>query len=300
MSALVIANTQIRRDEAGRFCLNDLHQASGAEKRHQPANWLRMDKTADLVSEIEDFCEDVPQNRGTQPAVVTIQGGAVQGTYAVKELVYAYAMWISAKFHLHVIRAYDAMVTAKPAAESVLPRAASHYADVLVSASRGFNALVKAGRVMGMGRPEAVRAANRATAQATGVNLVDELEAEPLLATARLGAAGSTLDTVGLFHQALQAGELDAPYQPCLSRDAFYLYQHWCTTQGYPPDHMPRFIHRLRVEQGVRVERKRYTTSEGTFGPVAMLMWGKVGCTSGEISHSVVTFQRAVQEVLKA
>ena len=38
LPSLVVANTAIRQDGEGRYCLNDLHKAAGEEKRHQPSN----------------------------------------------------------------------------------------------------------------------------------------------------------------------------------------------------------------------------------------------------------------------
>lgn len=184
MSALVIANTQIRQDVAGRFCLNDLHQASGGAKRHQPANWLRLDQARELIAEIEKPMEsDEGLLRSEEAPVHQVNDGFGNGTYAVKELVYAYAMWISAAFHLHVIRAYDALVTGQGGdTPPPVPVSATHRADVLVSATRTFAALARVGRTLRMGHARALAAANAATFRATGIDLVQEMDAADLLA----------------------------------------------------------------------------------------------------------------------
>ncbi|MDI1223005.1 KilA-N domain-containing protein [Acinetobacter sp.] len=108
---LIIGNLSIRQDEDGRYCLNDLHKASGDDKKHFPAYFLRNQQTKDLITLIESENYDMQICTSKNQAVNAIKGkGKDQGTYVVKELVYSYAMWISAKFHLMVIRAYDAMV----------------------------------------------------------------------------------------------------------------------------------------------------------------------------------------------
>lgn len=62
-----------------------------------------------------------------------------------------------------------------------VPVAANHRADVLVSAARGFNALVRTGRTVGLSRIRAVRSANEATVRATGIDLIDELDAHDVI-----------------------------------------------------------------------------------------------------------------------
>ncbi len=107
--ALVLGDFTIRQDDEGRFSLNDLHAAAGGEKRHEPGRWLRYQQAMDLVAELDR--EQTTQNRDETTlirAVKTMEGRS-GGTFVVRELVYAYAMWISAAFSLQVIRAYDAM-----------------------------------------------------------------------------------------------------------------------------------------------------------------------------------------------
>ena len=109
MTALSICNTPIRQFD-GLFNLNDLHVASGGEQKHRPNQFVRLDQTKALIDEI-NRCADM---RIINSAVKTIRGkGKEQGTYACKEIVYAYAMWISPAFMLQVIRTYDALVAPK-------------------------------------------------------------------------------------------------------------------------------------------------------------------------------------------
>ena len=103
--AFTVAGVAVRQDAHGRFCLNDLHKAAGGENRHRPSLWADNQQAKDLIAEIEI-------GAGI-PALVSNQRGMEQGTYVCKELVYAYAMWVSASFHLQVIRAYDDMMQAK-------------------------------------------------------------------------------------------------------------------------------------------------------------------------------------------
>lgn len=102
MTNLVISNQAISTHN-GLFSLNDLHKVSGNDKNHQPSNFMANKQTQALIAELENE---------NQIAYDTVIGkGKKQGTYACRELVYAYAMWISAKFNLEVIRAFDNLNT---------------------------------------------------------------------------------------------------------------------------------------------------------------------------------------------
>ena len=92
----------IRQDQHGRYCLNDLHKASGGERKNQPQYFLENKQTQDLAQALIDT--GIPVS-----PIDVIRGGLDQGTYVVKELVYSYAMWISPVFNLKVIRTFDAV-----------------------------------------------------------------------------------------------------------------------------------------------------------------------------------------------
>ena len=101
MSNLTILNNSIRQSD-NLYSLNDLHAASGNDPKHRPTYFIKNQQTQDLITEIER-CEN------SNIALKVVKGGrdlGLQGTYACEELVIAYAMWISPKFHLIVLRAF--------------------------------------------------------------------------------------------------------------------------------------------------------------------------------------------------
>lgn len=163
MNHLMIADVQIRTDDADRFSLNDLHKAAGAEARHQPAQFLRLDSTGALVEELTE------EKGGMGNPIVTINGGRAPGTFVSKELVYAYAMWISPKFHLQVIRTFDAVATGKLAPA---PRKAKAPKPPVLEAAAMIPPVFRALRACGIDKNAAAIGANQIATAQTGVNLL--------------------------------------------------------------------------------------------------------------------------------
>lgn len=130
MNQLAICSHTIRQDKEGRFNLNDLHRATEGQDKDRPGHFLVRPDTGGLIRELL-----IEGRRGIAP--VHSVAGRYGGTHAVREVVYAYAMWISPKFHLQVILAYDSLVTGKlPCCFSTSSRANS---QALVDAAlRGF------------------------------------------------------------------------------------------------------------------------------------------------------------------
>lgn len=108
MKDLIVANITIRQDAEGRYCLNDLHKASGNHVKNRPSEWLKTKQAKELVALMENESKE-----GIPSLPIASQfGGTMEkrGTFIVRELVYAYAMWISPEFHIRVIRTYDALM----------------------------------------------------------------------------------------------------------------------------------------------------------------------------------------------
>jgi hypothetical protein len=104
LTSIRVAGVAIGEVEGRLYSLNDLEKAAvaaGVTKDIRPNEWLAVRSAQELVEVL------ITENSAVSP--LQVKAGRYGGTYACKELVYAYAMWISPRFHLHVIRTFDAL-----------------------------------------------------------------------------------------------------------------------------------------------------------------------------------------------
>ncbi len=155
MSALMIAGIEIHKDHDGRFSLNDFHRAAGGEPRHKPSEWMRVGQAQELADEIA---------KAGIPALRVARGGSSPGTYACKELVYAYAMWVSPAFSLHVIRSFDSAA----ANDAVIPQERR-----LPVAADNFDAAKRIAESLGLEGNQAILSANSMVRSVIGIDLME-------------------------------------------------------------------------------------------------------------------------------
>ncbi|WP_404634308.1 KilA-N domain-containing protein [Dyella ginsengisoli] len=86
----------MRRDQEGRYCLNDLHRAAGGEKRHLPAEFIRLGSTKELAAAVSNYGD-------SHISPIDLSRGRYGGTYVHEDLAIDYAAWISPVFKLGLL-----------------------------------------------------------------------------------------------------------------------------------------------------------------------------------------------------
>lgn len=100
-----IAGLTIEQSPNGLYSINDIHRASGGLAKHQPAAWMRLQSTTNLIRLMESqvINQQITKNSSIIEVVKGNSPGASQGTFVCRKLVVAYALWISTEFFSHVL-----------------------------------------------------------------------------------------------------------------------------------------------------------------------------------------------------
>ena len=102
-----IGEVVVNVDAEGRYCLNDLHKASGGDNAKRPSLWLANKQARELIDELsKNSCLG-------QQVVKSVRGGTNPGTFAHELLAVEYAGWISASFRLQVNQTFLDFKTGK-------------------------------------------------------------------------------------------------------------------------------------------------------------------------------------------
>ena len=116
MKSIQLCGKAVRVDEDGLVCLTDMWKASGAQPKHRPNNFLRLDGTVAFIEEIEkdkQLEHKLNPVKAGIPALTTRKGGATPGTWVDRLLAYKYASFVSAAFEYGVYKVLEAFFSGR-------------------------------------------------------------------------------------------------------------------------------------------------------------------------------------------
>jgi len=118
MINLTVFNTSISINASGLYSLNDLHNASGAEKSQRPSFFLQTDKTQAYINVLRTKEPDDSHDR-----IFQIKKGSAGGTWGSKKLLCRYASWLSPEIdemvHSAFIEKVEQQHTLSPAEQNL-------------------------------------------------------------------------------------------------------------------------------------------------------------------------------------
>jgi hypothetical protein len=110
-NSINIGNITIHQSENGLYRVVDFWEASGKESRHNPKSFFKQSNIKELEKEIFNGGEIAPFKIVTK--------GRYGGVYVCRELIIAYATWVSPKFFLTVLQTFDRLQSATTTQELI-------------------------------------------------------------------------------------------------------------------------------------------------------------------------------------
>lgn len=116
MTSITVFGKNIRKDDDGRFSLNDLHKAAMAKGHatdsHAPSKFLRNDGVQAFIAEIDSKNNDLESDGQKRASVKSTKGGKSQGSFACELVAMRYAGWISASVEVEVYKTFQKVIHA--------------------------------------------------------------------------------------------------------------------------------------------------------------------------------------------
>lgn len=125
---LIIRGRNIRVDENGLCCLNDIHRAAGFTKNQQPAQWARLPGTIKKIDRVLELIVGKSHNytKEDMHRVYRAYRGADGGTYADARLALDYAEYLNPKLAIEVNEVFLRYKAADPTlADDIMDRASA-------------------------------------------------------------------------------------------------------------------------------------------------------------------------------